>query len=59
MTQITYKFETKQELLDSFVIYAMQSSGMDKISAQEYAKMMISYSPVLGWHISDYGSAPK
>lgn len=53
-----YEFKTKEELLDSFAIYSMESSGMDKVSAQEYAKMMASYSPNLGWHIRDYGSVP-
>ena len=54
-----YEFTTKQELLDSFAMYAMQSCGMEKVSAVEYAKMMASYKPALGWHIRDYGSVPK
>ncbi len=52
-----FQFKTKQELLDSFAIYSMQAGDLDKESAQEYAKMMCSYRPEIGWLIRDYGYA--
>lgn len=54
-----YEFSSKQELLDSFTIYSMQCGGMDKVSASEYAKMMCSYDPSIGWRIRDYGVSRK
>ena len=59
MSEKPFVFSSKQELLDSFTIYAMESSGMDKASAQQYAKMMCSDSPERGWYNRENGSAQK
>ena len=53
------RFESKEELLTSFTIYSMQSGNLDKPSASEYAKMMCSYRPEIGWFIREYGYAPR
>ena len=52
------EFDNKQQLIDAFTVYAMQTSGMDKASASIYAKGRAKYSPHVyrgGWVIPHFG----